>query len=86
MSSTNFYNVCSLLWYVICLPHSEPKLGHVRAQNSSNLAANIKVVPATLQVDEGGERFLATVLRDSLDMHGVPVRLYLRQVQDISSC
>lgn len=30
------------------------------------------------EVDEGGQRFLANVLRQSLGMQGVPLRLYLR--------
>lgn len=30
------------------------------------------------EVDEGGQRFLANVLRQSLGLEGVPLRLYLR--------
>eukprot|EP00775_Hariotina_reticulata_P006377 gene6377-6609_t len=51
------------------------------AQLKSRPPTFVMLLRGSEQVDEGAERFLATLLRDSLGLHGVPIRLYLRQVQ-----
>lgn len=84
--------MCSVSSYKLRTSLAKHSLRFYGTGGTSNLlqrikwAVQVKSRPPTFalllrgsaEVDEGGQRFLSNVLRQSVGLEGVPVRLYLR--------